>query len=94
MSAEFDDFFPLGSKAIPNVEIIVQHFIETPLRICYHPLCVMHKNEIKIKFMTQHKTQWKMPMYACLASLMDPEEISPIKPISWNEVSKCMFFCP
>jgi len=33
MSAKFDDYFPLGSEVIPNVEIDVQHFVETPSRI-------------------------------------------------------------
>jgi hypothetical protein len=94
MFAKFDNFFPLGSKAIHDVKIVVQCFIEASFKICYHASCVKHKNDIKIKFMTQHKTKWKMPMYVCLTSLTDPKEIFPIKPISWNEVSKCMFFCP
>jgi hypothetical protein len=76
---------------IPDVEIDVQHFVETPSQICCRPLCMKHKNEIKIKFMTQHKTQWKMLMYVCSTSLTDSEEIFPIKPINWNEISKCMF---
>jgi hypothetical protein len=56
MSAEFDDCFPLGFEVIPNVEIDVQHFVEMPSWIHCRRLCVKHKNEIKIKFMTQHKT--------------------------------------
>jgi len=92
MSLEFDDYFPLGCEVIPNVEIDVQHFVETPSRIHCRPLCVKHKNEIKIKFMTQHKIQWKMLMYACLTSLTNSKEIFPTKPTSWNEISKCMFF--
>jgi hypothetical protein len=56
MFLEFDDCFALGSEAILDVEIDVQHFVETPSQICCCPLCMKHKNEIKIKFMTQHKT--------------------------------------
>ncbi len=56
MFAEFDDFFSLGFEVILDVEIDVQRFLEAPPWICCRPLCVKHKNEIKIKFMTQHKT--------------------------------------
>ncbi len=45
----------------------------------------------KIKFMTQHKTQWKMPMYACSMNLTNLEEIYPIRPMSWDEILNCMF---
>jgi hypothetical protein len=55
MFAEFDDYFSLGSEVIPDVEIDVQHFVEAPPWIHCRPLCVKHKNKIKIKFMTQHK---------------------------------------
>jgi hypothetical protein len=89
MSTKFDDYFPLGFEVILDVEINVQHFVETPSQICCCPLCVKHKNEIKIKFITQHETQCKMLMYASLTNL---EEIFPTKLISWNEISKCMFF--
>jgi hypothetical protein len=56
MSAKFNDYFPLGFEVILGVEIDVQHFVETPSRIHCRPLYVKHKNEIKIKFMTQYKT--------------------------------------
>jgi hypothetical protein len=82
MFLKFDDCFALGSEVIPDVEIDVQHFVETPSQICCRPLCMKHKNEIKIKFVTQHKTQWKMLMYACSMSLTDSEEIFPTKPIN------------
>jgi hypothetical protein len=37
MSTKFDDYCSLGSKAILNVEIVVQHFVETPSRIYSRP---------------------------------------------------------
>jgi hypothetical protein len=55
MSTKFDDYCSLSFKVIPDVEIVVQRFVETPSRICCRPLCMKRKNEIKIKFMTQHK---------------------------------------
>jgi hypothetical protein len=50
-----------------------------------------HKNKIKIKFITQQKAQWKMPMYACLASLTNLKEIFPTKPMNWDEISNYIF---
>jgi len=81
MFPEFDDCFALCSQVIRNVEIDVQHSAETPSQICCRPLCMKHKNEIKIKFMTQHKTQWKMLMYACSRSLTDSKEVFQLSPL-------------
>jgi hypothetical protein len=37
MFAKLDDYFPLGFKAIPNVKIVVQHFVQTPSQMCCRP---------------------------------------------------------
>jgi hypothetical protein len=92
MLNKFDDCFPLGLMEILEVELPSQHFVEAPSHIRCRPFCMKHKNEIKMKFLTQHKTQWKMPMYACLASLINPKEIYPRRPTSWDEISNCMCF--
>jgi hypothetical protein len=85
-------FFPLELLVVLDVELPIQRFVETPSWIGCYPLCIKHENEMKIKFMTQDKTKWKMPMYTCLVSLTNSDEIFPTKPMSWNEISKCVFF--
>jgi hypothetical protein len=92
ISKKFDKFFPLELLVVLHVELPIQRFVEAPSRIRCYPLCIKHKNDIKIKFMTQHKTKWKMPMYTCLINLTNSEEIFPTKPMNWNEISKCVFF--
>jgi len=84
MLDEFNDCFALGLEAIPNVELPIESFVEMPSRIRCWSFYIKHKNKIKIKFMAQHKTQWKMPMYACPMSLTNLEVIFLIKPTSWN----------
>jgi hypothetical protein len=92
ISKMFDNFFPLELFTVLDVELLIQRFVEAPSRIRCYPLCIKHRNGIKIKFMTQHKTKWKMPMYTCLISLINSKENFPTKPTNWNEISKCVFF--
>jgi hypothetical protein len=66
MSAKFDDYSPLGFKVILDIKIVVQHFVEAPSHMCYCPLCVKHKNEIKI--MTQHNIQLVENANVCMSN--------------------------
>jgi hypothetical protein len=92
MSNEFDNYFPLGPEAILDVELPIQSFIEALSLDMMLTSLHEKQDKIKIKFIIQNKTQWKMPMYACPMSLTNPHEVLPTKPTSWNKISKCMFF--
>ncbi len=54
INSEFLHYFPLRTKPIDGVKVIVERFLTPQGRIVYHPLSEMHKNEMKHKILMFH----------------------------------------